>query len=209
MLANGKQEVFWANVEGRLMAMLTRTRQLTLALLNQATQAWVELDYHRIKHSQTTQTPLDRFINSPQVGRPAPCPEDLRQAFRQDLTRTQRRSDGTITLDGVRFELPNRFRRCRQVTVRYARWNLRDVHLVDPKTDAILTPIYPWDKAGNADGRRRVLPADPTPEVDSSNAPTEQLAPLLRQLIADYAATGIPPAYIPKPDTQETTEARS
>ena len=37
---NGKQEVFWSQVEGRLMAMLENCRELTLTLLNEATQAW-------------------------------------------------------------------------------------------------------------------------------------------------------------------------
>jgi hypothetical protein len=33
-------------------------------------------------------------------------------------------------------------------------------------------------------------------------APSE-MAPLLRKLMADYAATGLPPAYIPKDDLKE------
>ena len=28
------------------------------------------------------------------------------------------------------------------------------------------------------------------------------MAPLLSQLMADYAATGLPPAYVPKPEEQ-------
>lgn len=49
---NGKQEVFWAQVEGRLLAMLEgMAGKLTLALLNQATQAWVEMEYNRNVHS--------------------------------------------------------------------------------------------------------------------------------------------------------------
>jgi transposase InsO family protein len=47
---NAKQEVFWALIEGRLMAMLEGVEDLTLDLLNQATQAWVERDYHRTIH---------------------------------------------------------------------------------------------------------------------------------------------------------------
>ncbi|MGH8316014.1 MAG: DDE-type integrase/transposase/recombinase, partial [Steroidobacterales bacterium] len=39
---NAKQEVFWAQVEGRLMAMLEGEPEVTLSLLNEATQAWVE-----------------------------------------------------------------------------------------------------------------------------------------------------------------------
>ena len=32
------------------------------------------------------------------------------------------------------------------------------------------------------------------------------MAPLLRQLIAEYAAPGLPPAYLPKHDQPSTTE---
>ena len=49
---NAKQEVFWANVEGRLLAMLEGVEELTLERLNEATQAWVELEYHRTRHSE-------------------------------------------------------------------------------------------------------------------------------------------------------------
>ena len=37
---SGKQEVFWSQVEGHLMAMLDGEKELTLELLNRATQAW-------------------------------------------------------------------------------------------------------------------------------------------------------------------------
>ncbi len=198
---NGKQEIFWSTVEGRLMAMLTNVSELTLELLNQATQAWVEMEYNRTKHSATLEKPLERFLTGPRVGRPAPSSQTLCQAFRQEVTRTQRCSDGTITIEGVRFELPNRFRPLRHVTVRYARWNLGCVHLVDPRTETLLAPIYPLDRAQNADGRRRAL----SPQVTTDSPPQPEggghLAPLLRKLMADYAATGLPPAYLPKPSS--------
>jgi transposase InsO family protein len=57
---NAKQEVFWAQVEGRLVAMLEGVADLTLAVLNDATQAWVELEYQRAVHSETRQSPLER-----------------------------------------------------------------------------------------------------------------------------------------------------
>jgi transposase InsO family protein len=57
---NGKQESFWTVVEGRLMAMLEGEPELTLDLLNRATQAWIEQEYHRRVHSETQQTPLAR-----------------------------------------------------------------------------------------------------------------------------------------------------
>jgi transposase InsO family protein len=206
---NGKQEVFWATVEGRLMAMLHGVNPLTLELLNEATQAWVEMEYNRTKHSETRQAPLDRFLNGKNVGRASVSSEALAQAFRQDVTRTQRRSDGTITLDAVRFEIPGRFAHLRRLTVRYARWNLRHVHLVDPRTDTLLAPIYPLDKTGNADGRRRRLPSPPVTPTHTTDQSSPQMAPLLRKLVAQYAATGLPPAYVPTPhSTGATPEIR-
>lgn len=192
---NGKQEVFWASVEGRLMAMLEGV-ELTLQLLNDATQAWVEMEYNRKRHDEIGQPPIERFLEGPNVTRSSPAGETLTQAFRQDVTRSQRRSDGTITIEGRRFEIPNRFGHLRHLTVRYARWNLRDVHLIDGRSGTVLAPIYPLNKAANADGRRRVLDELPP----SAAAPAEKardMAPLLKKLMVDYAATGLPPAYLP------------
>ena len=47
--------------------------------------------------------------------------------------------------------------------------------------------------AANADGQRRRL--DPVGH-DLSPLPPTGLAPLLRELLAEYAATGMPPAYL-------------
>ena len=103
---NGKQEVLWAQVEGRLLAMLESQVDLTLAQLNLATQAWAEMEYHRTIHSETSQTPLDRFLKSPSSARPAPSPEELRLSFTTATTRSLRKSDGTLSLEGRRFEVP-------------------------------------------------------------------------------------------------------
>jgi putative transposase len=191
---NAKQEVFWARVEGRLMAMLDGEPELTLAGLNAATQAWIEQEYHRTEHAEIGCTPLDRFLQDPQVGRDCPGSEVLRQAFRIEVTRTQRRSDGTLSLDGTRFEIPSRYRTLLQPTVRYARWDLGRVDLVDAHTGAILCPLYPLDKSANADAHRRRLAV---PDA-SPSPPAAGMAPLLRQLIDAQTATGLPPAYLPK-----------
>jgi hypothetical protein len=198
---NGKQEVFWSVVEGRLMAMLEGAGNLTLQLLNDATQAWVEMEYNRRRHAETGQPPIERFLEGPGVLRPGPAGPTLAQAFRQDVTRRQRRSDGTISLEGRRFEIPNRFGHLEHLTVRYARWNLRDVDLVDGRTGTVLAPIYPLNKADNADGRRRVL--DDAPQAERRAEPqARDMAPLLKKLMADYAATGLPPAYLPRTDEE-------
>jgi putative transposase len=191
---NGKQEVFWAKVEGRLMAMLEGEPELTLSVLNQATIAWVELEYHRKVHSEMATTPLDRYLNNNNVGRPCPELSVLKEAFCNEVTRKQRRSDGTLTLEGVRFEIPAHYRYLEQITVRYSRWDLSHALLVDPHTQACLTTLYPQDKSDNATGLRRMLPLKNKTEL--CETPSGGMAPLLKEFMAQYAATGLPPAYL-------------
>lgn len=196
---NGKQENFWAQLEGRLLSMLDTVSDLNLRLLNEATQAWVEQEYHRHLHSEIKQTPLERYLAAPTVGRPCPGSADLRLAFTNDVQRTLRRSDCTVSIEGRRFEVPSRYRHLSRPTLRYASWDLTHVWMVDERTGAVLCRIYPLDKAANADAHRRTITA---PE-DPADLPEPQpgMAPLLQQIMADYAATGLPPAYLPKDST--------
>jgi transposase InsO family protein len=113
---NGKQEVLWSQVEGRLLAMLESCIDLSLAQLNEATLAWIELEYNRKVHSEIAQTPLARYVAAKDVGRPCPESEPLRQAFTAELSRTQRQSDGTVSVESVRFELPSRYRHLKRLT---------------------------------------------------------------------------------------------
>jgi transposase InsO family protein len=191
---NGKQENLWGRVEGRLLAMLEGEPNLTLEQLNVATQAWITQEYHRTVHSELGETPLDRYLAGPNVARECPGSDDLRAAFRLEVKRKQRRSDGTVSLDGQRFELPSRYRHLNEVHLRYARWDLSRVDLVDARSGAILCAVRPLDKAANADAlRRRVEPTHPAPSAATNTG----IAPLMKKMIADYAATGLPPAYLP------------
>jgi transposase InsO family protein len=196
---NAKGEVWWAAVEGRLMPMLEGVETLTLELLNDATAAWVEGDYNRRRHSEIGTTPLARYLEGPDVGRPCPSSDELRRAFRCDAWRTQRQSDGTLTVLGRRFEVPNRMRHVKRLRIRYARWDLSSVDVVDARDRAqVLATLLPLDKQRNADGhRRRLVPLDDDASggVAAPDAPAG-MAPLLRKLMADYAATGLPPAYL-------------
>jgi putative transposase len=201
---NGKQEAFWGTLEGRLMNMLDGVVELTLEFLNQVTQAWMEIDYNRAVHRETSSSPVERFAQAPDVLRSSPSSESLRDAFRLETKRIQRRSDGTISLEGVRFEIPARYRHFHEVTVRYARWDLGRVDLVDDRSGVILAPIYPLDKSANADGHRARIEPDgvDAPVVDGQRKDGE-LPPLLKRILQEYSATGMPPAYLPKtPPTQ-------
>jgi len=191
---NGKQESFWGTVEGRLMAMLESVPDLTLELLNRATLAWLEREYNRERHSETGQPPLERFLAGPSVLRDCPDGAALDLAFGMQQSRSQRTSDGTASIQAVRFEIPSRHRHLERVCVRYARWDLSRAWLMDERTDKVLCVLRPQDLAANADGRRRSLSGAPA----EAPAPAGDIAPLLKKYMSEYAATGLAPAYIPK-----------
>jgi hypothetical protein len=86
----------------------------------------------------------------------------------------------------------------KRVHVRYAPWDLTRVWLVDPASNKALSSLYPLDKANNAGGQRRRLPQGVPPPA---TAPSSGIAPHLRQLMTQYALTGLPPAYVPMKDT--------
>jgi transposase InsO family protein len=202
---NGKIETLWASVEGRLMAMLENVTDLTLATLNEATQAWCEYEYNRAVHSETGETPLARSLAGPEVLRPSPDSQALRLAFTRTEKRRQRASDGTLVIEARRFEVPNRYRHLRELQVRYANWDLSQVHLWDERSGQILGRLYPQDKQHNARGVRRPLEPLGAAPCDAQHGPGAQaaraaspVAPLLAKLMAKQAATGLPPAYLPK-----------
>lgn len=191
------------------MEMLDGVADLTLEFLNRATQAWVEMEYNRAVHRETRRAPVERFAQSPHVLRESPSSDQLRAAFRLETRRRQRLSDGTISLEGVRFEVPARYRHFRDVAVRYARWDLTRVDLVEEHRGIVLAALYPLDRTANADGRRSVVePPSPSIVTAGGQKQATELPPLLKQILEEYSATGMPPAYLPKPpDSKHPGEA--
>ena len=205
---NAKQEAFWGPVEGRLIAMLEHVPDLTLSFLNEATQAWVEHEYNRKSHPEIGEAPLSRFLAGPDVTRPCPDSDALRLAFTRSAHRTHKKSDGTIVIEGRRFEVPNRYRHLNRIEVRYANWNLGLVHLVDERTGHVLARLYPQDKTQNASGLRRSL--DPVSSAAAASEPTpatpvSTIPPLLARLLDRQTAGGLPPAYLPKSEEGDDT----
>ena len=196
--ANGKIESFWGTVESRLMAQLEGVDALTLKMLNDATVAWLEQDYHRRKHRELGMTPHQRLAGSVTASRPCPGSAELKAAFRISRKRTLRRSDGTVSVESIRYQVPQPWRHLRTVWVRYARWDLSCVDLVDGRSGERLCTLYPLDKRGNADGVRR-----PTSPGGNDGGGTDEggaeapLPPLLQGMFDAQAATGLPPAWLP------------
>lgn len=121
---NGKQESFWGQLEGRLMSMLSRIEPLTLETLNYTTQAWSEMEYNRKKHQEINCAPVHKLLEGPDSSRRAPDSEKMHFAFTIQESRAQRKSDGTLQVKGVRFEVPSRFRHFTRLHIRYQSWNL-------------------------------------------------------------------------------------
>jgi putative transposase len=81
------------------------------------------------------------------------------------------------------------------VSLRLRTWDLSELYLVAPKSGEILCRLLPVDKRRNADGQRAAKTA---PSGTAAEPAPGGMAPLLSKLIAEYAATGLPPAYLPK-----------
>lgn len=110
----------------------------------------------------------------------------------------ERRSDGTIGLKGIRFEIPSRYHHFQRLSVRAAFWDLSQVHLADPKTGAILCRLFPLDKRKNAQGERAAKGSALVRPTAAVSPVLSSMAPLLQKLIQQYAITGLPPAYLPQ-----------
>ena len=204
---NGKQETWFASLEGRLMAMLDGVRELTLRQLNDLTSAWVLQDYNRREHRELGTTPLDRYLSGTNAGRPTPSMDRLRDVFRRDVVRTVRRSDGTVSLEGKRFEIPSELLTLRRVLVRYAAWDLTTVHLVDERTGSTTHRIWPLDRQSNADGRRRridaklsAVPSSSSSGVSLTGKDENGLPPLAQELLRRQRESGVPSLYLPLDD---------
>lgn len=196
-------EAFWKQIVLRLLPMLESVRDLTLQLLNEATLAFLEFEYNCTVHSETKQTPVARLLAGPSAVRDSPTAEEIRRAFRLKVDRKQRSSDGTLSVKGIRFEVPSCYRHLDRLTVRYARWDLSSVDLWDDSLGRVLATIYPVDREANANGFRRAL-------GPVSNAPIPAqpsgIAPLLRSYIEQHRQTGLPAAYLPKDDLADSEQ---
>ena len=129
----------WKAVSG----VLENVADLTLDRLNEITQVWVEQslssDPRRDRHA--TAATLSQAAD---VGRACPDSANSTTRLRCTVTRRQRRSDGTLSLAGKRFELPSRYRHLERpaITGMPAGISARS-DLIDPHTQAVLCSLLP------------------------------------------------------------------
>lgn len=98
----GKIERFFRTVRQRFLVEVEVEGVATLAELNKSFIAWLEVDYHQRTHSETKQTPLERFCDSfvPHV----PDPKTLYEAFLWEEERTVAKT-ATVSINKNRYEV--------------------------------------------------------------------------------------------------------
>jgi len=98
----GKIERFFRTCRDQFLVELEDRDDLHLGELNRLFGAWLEVVYHRRAHSETGQTPLERFqaAGAP----PLPTPALLREAFLWSQERTVTKT-ATISLHGNHYEV--------------------------------------------------------------------------------------------------------
>lgn len=196
---NGKQEKFWALVEGRFLPMIEHVQPLTLKLLNDLTQVWLEGEYNNKIHTETHETPVHRFSHAKNVLRESPSTETLQKAFVREVRRRQRKSDGTISLEGVRFEVPSAYRHHSELWIHFVSWDLSSVYLVDAKTRCPVAILLPLDKLSNASGKRTAHTAvAPARSILDQAKLVEQLPPQMQKLLKERTQANLPPVYLPQ-----------
>jgi putative transposase len=96
----GKIERFFRTVRDQFLVEIDDG--IELAELNRLFSAWLEVVYHRRTHSETRQTPLERFdaAGAP----PLPTPALLREAFLWSTERTVTKT-ATVSLHGNSYEV--------------------------------------------------------------------------------------------------------
>ncbi|MCA1679704.1 MAG: DDE-type integrase/transposase/recombinase [Actinobacteria bacterium] len=130
----GKIERVFRTVREQLLVELEDRPPASLEDLNRIFQSWVEQVYHRRVHTETGQTPLERFLAA---GPPAlPVELALTGAFRWSERRTVSKT-GTVGMHGNTYEV--------------------DPELAGCQVDLVFDPLELADVAVQIDGQHRGL----------------------------------------------------
>ena len=100
-------------------------------------------NYNRGIHEEIGCPPLERLVKGAERWSPSPDTDTILFAFTVKQRRTQRKSDGTLSINGVRFEVPSRFRHFQELYVRYQTWDLGSAYLTDPKRTIYWPAFFP------------------------------------------------------------------
>jgi hypothetical protein len=131
------------------------------------------------------------------------------------VTRTVRKTDSTVTLDGVRFQVPQCYTHMDSLFLRYARWDLGEAEILCPDSYKSLCVIIPLDKLANSSGIRKSIRTDTQEDIPNTSADdtfldlnTDQLPPLLANCLRKHAQQYPLGGYIPIQTKEDQTDEK-
>lgn len=122
----GKIERWWSTLQTQFLPEVEVSQIATLEELNQSFWAWLECVYHRQVHSETQQTPLERY-RAGLAGVRQADPEQLRKAFLWREKRKVRR-DASLSLQGTTYQVDPAYAG-RTLELRFDPFDLHQVEL--------------------------------------------------------------------------------
>jgi putative transposase len=168
----GKVERFFGFVQSDFLPELAQSNVSTLSQLNESLLAWLEIVYHRKVHTETGQSPLERYRQDTQAATRPADPTALRQAFLHRATRQVART-ATFSFHGNRYQTPD-YLRGQTIELRFDPFDL--AHLEIWHNDTFLQLAQPERLCTTADPS---FSPDPAPAPPARDAALDYLA-LLR-----------------------------
>jgi hypothetical protein len=132
-----------------------------------------------------------------------------------EIRRTLRKQDSTITLDGVRFQIPQQYSHIDSILLRYSRWDLGEAEILCPDTHKSLCLIYPLNKLENSNALRKNTESKVEQKNSSSfeeengeflDLNTHQIPPLLAHLLRQHALQYPLSGYIPLSKKEDNSD---
>ena len=107
--AGGLIERFFQTLQGQLEAEIYAAGLLSLAEINRALETWLAVEYHQAVHSETRESPHQRYHTAPRFQRNVRLPAITQFFYRREY-RTVHRDFSDVTVDGKHFAVDGKLR---------------------------------------------------------------------------------------------------
>lgn len=193
-MGHGKIEALNRLIKNAFIAEVSASQITTIDALNEAFMAWADTDYNKTVHSETGQTPLERFKAG--LSKLRYAEEDkLRQAFMWRETRTPDKA-GCFSLLGVRYQVDSQLGR-KRIEVRFDPEALDEVEVWHK--GHFFKRVRPFEVKRHR--RPRAKPPLSKPQADAPASPP--VADYLGHLVKTRRAEGF---IEPEPTTKDLIE---
>jgi hypothetical protein len=158
------------------------TNGLSLSQLNQVTTAFLSEEYQNTLHRGFNGIPRERYLAGPRLNIPLPEEEGiLTKVFTRIKEVPIKKSDASIVIDTIRYQVPPKLLHFRKLHIAYARWQKSFVFVVNTLTNEREMRLFPVHKLRNADFNRSDLKCPEGRDIDMSRA-----APYLQKILKNH-----------------------